>query len=619
MSNFYALLERHSAKGSPLEVWIEDPEGLVNAAKSDGAIFDEAIERAARLTSPHASILREESIAAAALSIDGELVAIDSRFALWFGPDVIDKKIVARVGAEKSSERALHLDEEDRPALFAYAYVDIARSWLLPREIQEAISQNLASVVVLGVAPSRAHRLQREAARAFGLNGIEAKVVAALVDTGKLPEAAAQAQVSYSTARDAISSALKRTGARRQADLVGKLLALSAGSWRRSNDSATILIDAFGLTLRQANIASRLADGLTRSQTAKALGLSNAIVKDDLTKIFAALHVSTATDLARIVTETSALAALTSVTYGEFSSPREGIEPLQFIERSETRGGGWIAISDYGPRHGDPLIVMHSGATSRHVPRSLVKALQLAGFRPLAIDRPGFGLTTMAPLDDGKKCPFENASEDTLTVCEALGLGRVDLLLRGNGRGVYHLCKQAPNLVGQIVALNPDTPYHLDTKRDGILGAVKESVALRPGAISTITRLLLGRADLRLIERAIRATLKKSPSDLAVFDDPNEVIDYARSVRMLAAGNIEGLIAEQTAHMTPWNPEPLNNGLNWTFLCGDADPLYDFNQSLKYWQGFLPNCRFALVPNAGRFMHLSHTDIVISALRGRLP
>jgi len=619
MSDFYTLLERHSAKGSPLEVWIEDPEGLVNAARRDGAVFDEAIERAARLTNPHASILREESVAAAALSLDGSVVAIDNRFALWFGPEAIDRKIVARVGTEKTSERALHLDEEERPALFAYAHVDIAKNWLLPAEILDAITQNLATVVVLGVAPSRAQRLQREAARAFGLNGIEAKVVAALVDTGRLPEAAQQAQVSYSTARDAIASALKRTGARRQADLVGKVLALSAGSWRRPNDSATILIDAFGLTPRQAGIASRLADGLTRNQTAKALGLSNAIVKDDLTRIFAALHVSTATDLARIVTETSALAALTSVTYGEFSSPRDGIEPLQFIERSETKGAGWIAISDYGPRQGDPVIIMHSGATSRHVPRSLVKSLQQAGFRPIAIDRPGFGLTTMAPLEEGRKCPFENASDDTIAVCEALGLRRVDLLLRGNGRGVYHLCKLAPDLVGQIVALNPDTPYHLDTKRDGILGAVKESVSLRPGAISTITRLLLGRADHKLIERAIRATLKKSPSDLAVFDDPNEVVDYARSVRMLAAGNIEGLIAEQTAHMVPWHPEPLSDGSNWTFLCGDADPLYDYKLSQKYWQSFLPNSRFALVPNAGRFMHLSHTDVVISALRGRLP
>ena len=94
------------------------------------------------------------------------------------------------------------------------------------------------------------------------------------------------------------------------------------------------------------------------------------------------------------------------------------------------RGGRIIGYSDFGPAGGRPVLILHSTITSRPPPTRLVAALRRAGFRPIAIDRPGFGDSAMASADD----PYTPASHDAAAVCAALGFERIDVIARGSAR-----------------------------------------------------------------------------------------------------------------------------------------------------------------------------------------
>ena len=51
--------------------------------------------------------------------------------------------------------------------------------------------------------------------------------------------------------------------------------------------------------------------------------------------------------------------------------------------------------------------------------------------------------------------------------------------------------------------------------------------------------------------------------------------------------------------------------------CSSArhDPLHHADDMLEYWRPRLPGARFETIADAGRFLHLSHPQSVIEALR----
>src|SRR6185312_9257258 len=109
-------------------------------------------------------------------------------------------------------------------------------------------------------------------------------------------------------------------------------------------------------------------------------------------------------------------------------------EPLRMMPRAD---GTRIAWSDYGPASGKPVLVVHSSMTSRPVSRALVTALQAAGVRPIAIDRPGFGMSDPFPgMEPGRHDPFAVAARDVASLCRKLKIASLDVVARGGAQHV---------------------------------------------------------------------------------------------------------------------------------------------------------------------------------------
>jgi pimeloyl-ACP methyl ester carboxylesterase/DNA-binding CsgD family transcriptional regulator len=593
-----AVLENADAV---LETAQSDPDALAGLITTDAAQAE------------FLPLFDPQSIAAAVLDAQGAVRVASRLFAEERGERYIDPGLVQRAlrsGAPVVVPVAIETQDGAESAIFVYASAAMAFPlWRLPPELSaEAPS---GKVVVLTTLAARTEPVARACA-AFGLTGLQTRVVLAVVRAGSIKAAAGKLGISHITAREALSNVYRRTGARRLPELVGLLSGLAFGLLPSEADHAPLLVDVWGLTRKQASIALLVAGGASREEAARALGLSVAVVRKDLEQVFAALRVGSASELARTVSTMNALAALLAATRGQlgFADPRA--EPLRLLPRAD---GTRIAWSDYGPAGGRPVLIVHSSMTSRLAPSGLVAALQAAGHRVLAIDRPGFGMSdAVRGVRAGEHDPFDVAALDVVALLDALRLPAIDIVARGGAQAVLALARRAPHRIGQVVLVNPDPPMGTDGRRHGPLGAFKEAYLRRPELIGTFARLLAGNLTRERLHRMLRQSMRGSPPDEAAAADPRLAENYWRSVRMFATGRIEGYVNEQVAMARADKPQPAPGLTRWTVLIGGHDTMHDPEHVERHWREVLPDSAFQRVPEAGRFLAMTHPERVVAAL-----
>lgn len=564
-----------------------------------------------------APMLNADAIAAAVLDRGGRVVAESPAFAALRAEGAVDAAALAEAARSVQSVQVLGLaageGEADDTAIFACAPAGLALSWRLPPEVRAAAVETPAHVVVLtSQAPAAAPPLEA-ACRAYGLSGLQTRVALETIRLGNVRDAALALDVAYATAREALAEAMRRVRAPRLPALVHRLTSLAFGVMP-DEDPTRALADLWGLTPRQAAIAGLVAQGLSRGGAAQALGLGEAVVRKELETVHLLLQVRTGAQLARRIAEAQALTWLTRATGGDLGFVSTGAEPLQFVHRPD---GGRIAVSDYGPASGRPVLVVHSSMTTRIVSRALLRALQAAGFRPISIDRPGFGLTDDPPgARPGAADPYPAAAADALTVLDHLRIRRVDLVARGGAQFVLALGRAAPERLGRVVLTNP-APHTARTDRNvGPLGVIKEAFRRNPAMIRLAAVAFIRQPSYERIAEFMRRSMAASPPDAAACADPAIVRDYFHTTRTFGVGRLTGYVAEQTAFAQGARPAPFHGAHDWRVVIAAHDVLHDPAHVRAYWQAVLPDAAFITAPDAGRLLALSHPHYVVQALTG---
>jgi DNA-binding NarL/FixJ family response regulator len=556
-----------------------------------------------------------DSIAAALVDRGGKVICASAAFASVEGERHIDGDLLARASQGCPPATAVvelaGADGALDSAIFAYARASRAMSWRLPPDVQAAAAQRPDHVVILTSLVAQAAKPLEAVCRAYGLSGLQTRVALETIRTGSVKSATRTLGVSYHTAREALAEAMRRVRAPRLPALVNRLTSLAFGVLPES-DGASILGDLWGLTARQAAIAGLVAEGLSRGGVAGALGLSEAVVKKELDRVHLLLQVSTGAALARKIVEANALRWLTTATGGDIGFVEPGAEPLQFVLRQD---GSRIALSDYGPASGRPVLVVHSSMTSRIVARGLVRALQAAGYRALSIDRPGFGLTDeVHGARPGAHDPWATAAQDTLRVLEHLKVRGLDLVARGGAQFVLALEKAAPGRLQRVVLINPDPHSAASTRTVGPYGVFKQALMRNPAMISLAATVFMRQLTHERVREMMQRAARGSPPDEIASRDPDIVRDYFRALRTFATGRIGGHVNEQTEFARGSMPPPLAGTTDWRVLVAAHDTLHDPEQVLAYWQAVLPDARFEQAPDAGRLLALSHPHLVVEAL-----
>jgi len=601
-----------------LEYWLETPEAMIETARTGADSIERELEanfgpkemRVYPLLSP-------DSLAAALVDASGRVVAASPVFAAEKAAAHIDPAIVSQVlrtGQTCAAPVAVESEGGQMdPAIFAYGAAARSSSWILPREIRERPEMAGGHVVVLATITSLRATPLKTACETFGLTGLQTRVAMATIRCGTIKQAAAQLGIAYDTARETLSEAMRRAGVDRLPALVASLASLAFGILPQGA-GVPLLEDIWGLSPRQAALAGLIAEGLSREEAAQRIGISKAAAKKEVDRIYAGLGVSSAAALARTVVEAQALSFTTAATRSYVALVHDHAEPLRMMPRDD---GTRIAWSDYGPASGKPVLIVHSSMTSRPVGRRFVKALQAEGFRPIAIDRPGFGMSDeLAGKEPGGHDPFAAAVPDVLSVCRKLGVASLDIVARGGAQHVLALASAAPGLLDRVVLVNPDPHTEEQGRRSGPLGAVKEAYFRNPRLVAMMARLLAAHLTPERLTRIMERSFAGSPPDHEAVRDPQLMGDYYRAVRMFAAGRVAGYVNEQVAMATTTRPAPRHGCERWVVAIGEHDTLHDPRDVKAYWREVLPEADFIDVPDGGRLLALADPEHVVQILVG---
>ncbi|MES2442284.1 MAG: alpha/beta fold hydrolase [Pseudomonadota bacterium] len=524
-----------------------------------------------------------------------------------FADDGVAGARLDRLPARSGARVSLLTGADGRTVVAAVVSGEGAKDWPLSDAVRLRMAGERGCLAVLTCRPlSSVDPARTEVARLFGLTGPEARVAAGLVRTGDLRGAAKAAGLPYETARKAAKSAMRKAGVRRQGELVGLWVGLQTGEAVTRPALLAALAALFGIGARQAEIAVLVADGGSRRDAAEALGVSEHVVKTELKAVFAALQVPTVAALSVLVSEIRILTRIVRATSMEAATPPRDAEPLRLIPRIGRPGR--VAVVDHGPPGGLPVLILHTATTSRHNPASFIAALQAHGIRPIALDRPGFGLTGMVAGDY-----LGESAQDLADILDTLGLERACFLARGGGMVLARFAARWGERIRRAVVVNPEPPSAADRRRVGLTGAIKSLVYAKPWLIGALANYLGRNASAGIVERLVLRSLDSSEADRAVLGDPEIRAAYVLASQQAALQGGAGFRA--IAGTEPFEAaRPITDGSRMTILCGSQDPLYSAADSLPSWQAAWPGCSVVIVPDAGRLVHFQKPELIAALL-----
>lgn len=440
-----------------------------------------------------------------------------------------------------------------------------------------------------------------ELAHGYALTPRQVAVLRALIEHGGANEAALGLGLPYPAVRNTIAELKAKLGVPTVPMLIGLVLDLGGGA------AAARRHDLFALSDRQFAIACGVGQLKSRDEIAERIGVSRAVVDAELKQVHLVLGVRNAGELARVVGQ----AGLRVPGATDFEQLEQaGGMPAAVLEQA----GRTIGYSDHGPALGRPVLVLHSPICTRAPPTRLVAALQARGFRPLTIDRPGYGDTD--PGSAGPD-PHVQAAADVAAVCAAHGIARIDVIARSAGLAAVRLHQLQPGVVARAVLVNPTPAFAFTTRSHGPLGAVLRAFGRRPWAIAGVVRLLVQRqTPASYYSGMLRSFRGSAPDEALARDDPRFVADYLRAIRGFQGGRVGGYVSEQAAWVRGYDVVTSPGLTEWRIVQGGSSVMHDPVEGMAYWRARLPDTPVRWVADAGQMLAYSHPEVVVDALPG---
>lgn len=599
------------AEGQPVDAVLEGWALLDSTLTHDPAAFAEALGEAAKLdtTAGFAAIAPEGSLGAAVISPSGALAQADPQFIKWFGDptDIPAFRRLVRL-AQKQGQASGLVETEDGGVIAACAAIEtLALRWPLSEASRAQLLLPGRRVALLGFAPSRSSDLAQRAAQAFGFTPLEARLAEALLDAPNLNEAAERIGVGRETAREALKKAMRKAGARRSPDLVRRMMDLMSGMGAPIADVEAVLRALFGATPAEAKAAARFAEGMTAREVATALGVKEATVRGQLKAVFAKTGVNKAKDLVRLTVEAGALTAFIEAS----ETVVEPVDPEGRPRVLSLEGGRRVAFVDYGPKGGRPVVVFHGYSTGRILPINFVAMLHRAGYRPMAVQRPGFGLTDPAPTPE---VHLATQADDLIAVLTALKLRKVDVMIRdGSTAAGLDFAVRYGDRVGRGLLMNPRAPREIERSQLSLIGAVSRSMLKHPELITPLGEMLRRQTRTDLLTRTVRKSLETAPADKAATEDPLILARVLRDARGMAARTIAGWAAEMAVYAMGWTLPENIGGDRWNILFCDG---LQWPVDIEHWRKAFPDAPMTFLKDAGFMAYYTHPAEVITALEG---
>jgi pimeloyl-ACP methyl ester carboxylesterase len=275
--------------------------------------------------------------------------------------------------------------------------------------------------------------------------------------------------------------------------------------------------------------------------------------------------------------------------------------------------GRRLGYVQYGRPGGETVFYFHGHPGSRLEARFGAGAADAAGFRLIAVDRPGYGLSDFQP---GRTITHWPA--DVAEMADRLGIGSFSVA-GASGGGPYALaCAwRLPGRVTRAAVISGVGPYQVP----GITAGMRwqNRVGFRLGSRWPVLARALTRSMCRSVARSPERTIAAIAGALSAADA--EIVRRPGVRSILAADITEAF--RQGSQGAAWDIVLL--GRPWGFSLqeiqpevylwqGEADTLVPPAMG-RYLAEHLPSCHFTLLPGEGHLLIIDRMPDLIDALR----
>lgn len=462
-----------------------------------------------------------------------------------------------------------------------------------------------AAVRALAFVPSRTPDFPALAARVFDLADSERQTLQQVLASHDIAELADRLGLSPAGARKRVAALYRAVGVSGLGGLLAQTTRLLTDEFVSDHQIEDGLRSVLGLTPAQASVARLVSQGHDLPGIGARLGLSPHTVRDHARVALERAGLPRLKDLAQVASEAAATHAVAMGSDG-LHHDRGGLLDATRILR---RGGRQIGVADYGPSDGVPILICHGGMGMRRVGPELAAAFQAEGFRPIGIDRPGFGLSDPVVADH-----FEAAADDMAHVLDAFSLRHTVVAgLDGGAPAALAFWQRHGSRLAMGVLLAPRPPA---SPRGGtrVVDRFARAAMARPDIINALWHNLRRRAGSAMAGRLTDRLFSGHPVDAALLAEPEFRAGMMAELLTCGIRSGAGIIAEQTAYRH-WQPAGGGPPRDWLILVPDGDPLWapSLADRRSVW-AVLGEPHWRQLDGAGRFAITSHARQIAAAV-----
>ncbi len=265
--------------------------------------------------------------------------------------------------------------------------------------------------------------------------------------------------------------------------------------------------------------------------------------------------------------------------------------------------GRRLAYTEFGERTGYPLFHCHSHGSSRLEAASFHRDAKQAGFRIIAVDRPGIGLS-----DFNAKTSVAAFAEDLSFLAQQLRCARFGLLANGAGTA-YALAMANMNPERVSVLLGMSSSFPVFTEQGSVLQRVLRSTAATALKSSILLRHWRGALSHdRYLQRLLESL---SYADRRVFENPRVLELVENDVREALRQGARGVASDSALQFSSL---PLNFARLQTpchFWQGSAEGS-SVRVRAERFIARLSNASLHEVINRGRYFYLRYMEDVFA-------
>lgn len=214
-------------------------------------------------------------------------------------------------------------------------------------------------------------------------------------------------------------------------------------------------------------------------------------------------------------------------------------------------GGRVLGYREYGEAPGMPVVYLHGMPGSRLDPVALDEEYRQLGLRVVALERPGYGLSTAR-----RTWGLLDWPGDAAIAADRLGIERFAVLGYSSGGKYAAACAHAfPDRVTAAAIVSGVGPPSIPRFRDGLGATDRLSMTLasraRPLALAywRFARLLARRSPERFLAEFEK---ELSGPDKAAFADPNVRDIVLGTAREAMRAGVAGIVDDSAIQARPW-------------------------------------------------------------------